>query len=462
MNEPPSDGRFASNEVVEIREERRYRLALFTMGLGALILLGFGFADFVHSRLLEAFSNFFVSLFITVSLLVLRRRRSKAVLLFCTRLILFFMGLFWIYFALFTDQQEAKILWCYLYPAIAYFMFGKREGTVWMLAFYVLILGSLLVPFNFVDLGRYSAGFKLRLLVSLAFLGAMFYFFERVRDETQHLLEDHHQQLLDSEKRYRTAYETLKETQSQLIQSGKLAALGGLAAGVAHELNQPLMVARTNAQLALRGLDKQALSPEELRERIQPIEKSTKRMMNIINHLRTFSRQSQKEFSPVDVNSVLKDCFLMMGEQLRLHNVDVKLEFAERLPKVMGNANHLEQVFLNVIANAKDAVLEARTEEKAMGVIEVVTGVFGKEREWVEVLVRDTGGGITGKDLNRIFEPFFTTKEVGKGTGLGMSISHGIMKEHCGAIEVPETGPGGTVFRVCLPVRSPKRLSGQG
>ncbi|NQU15604.1 MAG: hypothetical protein HQ561_15730 [Desulfobacteraceae bacterium] len=290
----------------------------------------------------------------------------------------------------------------------------------------------------------------------------MSYFFETVRDETQHLLEDHHQQLLDSEKRYRTAYETLKETQSQLIQSGKLAALGGLAAGVAHELNQPLMVARTNAQLALRGLDKQALSPEELRERIQPIEKSTKRMMSIINHLRNFSRQSQKEFPPVDVNSVLKDCFLMIGEQLRLHNVDVKLEFAERLPKVMGNANHLEQVFLNVIANAKDAVLEARTEENAMGVIEVVTGVFGKEREWVEVLVRDTGRGITGKDLDRIFEPFFTTKEVGKGTGLGMSISHGIVKEHGGAIEVPETGPGGTVFRVCLPVRSPKRLSGQG
>ena len=135
-------------------------------------------------------------------------------------------------------------------------------------------------------------------------------------------------------------------------------------------------------------------------------------------------------------------------------------ELAESLPKVMGNANQLEQVFLNIIINARDAVLEVRTDEKGKGVIEVATGIFSREREWVEILVRDTGKGISGKDLNRIFEPFFTTKEVGKGTGLGLSISYGIIKDHSGEIEVAETGPSGTTFRILLPA-SEATVSGE-
>jgi len=122
--------------------------------------------------------------------------------------------------------------------------------------------------------------------------------------------------------------------------------------------------------------------------------------------------------------------------------------------KIVRNAYDrlLEQVFLNVITNARDAVLEVRTTENRTGVIEVVTGMFGKQPGWVEVLVTDTGKGIPSKDLDRIFEPFFTTKKVGKGTGLGLSISHGIVKEHQGEIEVLETGPGGTTFRISLPI----------
>ena len=320
-----------------------------------------------------------------------------------------------------------------------------------MLVSYVFTVSLFLAPFVISDLPAYNTSFNVRFLISLAIVGVLSHIFFKTHEETQQQLEEQYQRMLDSEKRYRKAYETLKETQAQLVQSGKLAAIGQLAAGVAHELNQPLMVARTNAQLVLRGLDKEALSPEDTRKHIQPIEKSTKKMMNIINHLRTFSRQSQEAFSPVDINRVLKECFLMMGEQLRVHNIDLKFELSEQLPKVMGNANQLEQVLLNIITNARDAVLEARTDENTTGLIEVTTGAFGKERERVEVLIRDTAKGIAGKDLDRIFDPFFTTKAVGKGTGLGLSISHGIVKEHRGTIEIARTGPEGTVFRICLP-----------
>ena len=358
-------------------------------------------------------------------------------------------------------------LWYYTFPLGASFLLGSKRGAIatsilliFALVFFALDLDS---PY----LTHYPKDFIVRFIPSFIVVFVFSYGFEYFRETSAKKLTSKNDELnrtigdlRDTEERYRVAYETLKETQAQLVQSGKLAAIGQLAAGVAHELNQPLMVARTIAQLALRELDKEALSPENFRDRIQSIEKSTTRMMNIINHLRTFSRQSQDAFLPVDMNSIVTDCLLMIGEQLRNNNVHLMFELAESLPKVMGNANQLEQVFLNIIINARDAVLEVRTDEKGKGVIEVATGIFSREREWVEILVRDTGKGISGKDLNRIFEPFFTTKEVGKGTGLGLSISYGIVKDHSGEIEVAETGPAGTTFRILLPV-SAATVSGE-
>ncbi|MBT3260396.1 MAG: hypothetical protein HN366_28720, partial [Deltaproteobacteria bacterium] len=148
------------------------------------------------------------------------------------------------------------------------------------------------------------------------------------------------------------AYEELKGAQAQLVQSAKLASIGELASGVAHELNQPLMVIRGNTQVILRNLRKNNLDYNDLMERLAPIERNTKRMMNIINHLRTFSRQPQFELKPVEVNKTLEDAFLMLDEQLRLRNIEVKKHFAPDLPKVDADSNRLEQVFLNLITNA--------------------------------------------------------------------------------------------------------------
>ncbi len=251
------------------------------------------------------------------------------------------------------------------------------------------------------------------------------------------------------------AYEDLKSVQTQLIQSAKLASIGELAAGVAHELNQPLMIIRTTAQLMLRKKHKNTLGAVKMLEGLNSIERNTKRMMNIINHLRTFSRQIKGEFMPVDVNKILQDSFLMIGEQLSLRNIEVIRNFSSDLPKVLADANQLEQVFLNMLTNARDAIesnIEAQGGAELQKKIVITTHVSDDVKDKVEILFKDTGSGIPQEALKNIFDPFYTTKEVGKGTGLGLSISYGIIQNHKGEIDMTETGPEGTTFRIKLPV----------
>jgi signal transduction histidine kinase len=249
------------------------------------------------------------------------------------------------------------------------------------------------------------------------------------------------------------AYNELKETQAQLVQTAKLASIGELAAGVAHELNQPLMVIRTTAQILIRSLQK--LPPERVEEHLKTVERNTFRMMNIINHLRAFSRQSSAMLIDVDINRLLEEAFLMVGEQLRLRDIGVEKNLAPELPLCCGNPNQLEQVFLNLITNARDAITEkiekTGSQTKCKGRLDITTRISSEYPKHIEILFKDNGYGIPPELVEKIFDPFFTTKEVGKGTGLGLSISYGIIKDHKGGITVEETSSEGTTFKICLP-----------
>jgi PAS domain S-box-containing protein len=253
------------------------------------------------------------------------------------------------------------------------------------------------------------------------------------------------------------AYRELKETQTQLVQSAKLASIGELAAGIAHELNQPLTVIRGNVQLVQRNLKGSGLEFRGLQELFESVERNTTRMMRIINHLRTFSRQSETDFQEVAVNDIIKECFLMIGEQLRLHNIEVEMNLSDSLPKIEGDPNQLEQVFLNLITNAKDAIEDRRDsvgmhEGSFIGDrIEIETSESAKFSNTIEIQIKDTGKGIDPRNRERIFDPFFTTKDVGNGTGLGLSISYGIVTKHKGEIDIVETDADGTKIRVLLP-----------
>ena len=257
-------------------------------------------------------------------------------------------------------------------------------------------------------------------------------------------------------RKLKSALDDLQTTQSQLIQSGKLASIGELASGIAHELNQPLMVIRGNAQLMARMHKKSKLDPDQLLTFFDTIERNTKRMILIINHLRSFSRQSTNDFQSVDINQVINDAFLMIGEQMRLRNIETIKNLSEGLPYIKGDPYQLEQVFLNLLTNARDAIDSYHSEGngyRSKKEIVITTRMKNGGSNMVEILFKDTGCGIASKDMDKIFDPFFTTKDVGKGTGLGLSISYGILQQHGGQLEFVDTSPGNTTLIVVLPAQ---------
>ncbi len=192
------------------------------------------------------------------------------------------------------------------------------------------------------------------------------------------------------------------------------------------------------------------------------IEKHTGRMMTIINHLRVFSHQSNAKFENLHINSVIEESFLIVNEQLRTHSISVKKDLTSGLPKIQGNSIQLEQVFLNLFNNARDAIEEKRAKRETDSTVspavkdflEITTRLSEDNKNRIEILIKDSGCGIIKNRIDKIFDPFFTTKEVGKGTGLGLSISYGIIKDHGGTIEVLETGENGTTFKITMPVSS--------
>jgi signal transduction histidine kinase len=251
------------------------------------------------------------------------------------------------------------------------------------------------------------------------------------------------------------AMNELRETQSQLVQTAKLASIGELAAGIAHELNQPLMVIRGNAQLFARKMKNPKDTVEQLPAFFHTVERNTKRMIQIINHLRSFSRQSGTEMQSVDINQVINDAFLMIGEQLRLQDIETVKTLVENLPPIKGDPYQLEQVILNLLTNARDAIESYQPTQngyRKKKQIEIITRLKTEPKEAVEILFSDTGCGIQQENMEKIFDPFYTTKAVGKGTGLGLSITYGILQEHNGCLEIVDTSPGHTTFSIILPV----------
>ena len=237
----------------------------------------------------------------------------------------------------------------------------------------------------------------------------------------------------------------LREKQEQLVQAGKLATLGELTTGIAHELNNPLNNIGLFVGNAIDLIDLGTVDtdPErvfcELSNAMQQVRKATE----IISHLRTFGRATPVSFEPVSISQVVERSISLMREQLRLRQIEVLLHFPEEEVLVIGNAIQLEQVVINLLTNARDAL--ANVAHK------VITITCTMEAESVVLRVCDTGPGISADFEQRIFDPFFTTKEVGAGTGLGLSITYGIIKDHQGTIMV-ENHPGeGAHFLIQLP-----------
>jgi signal transduction histidine kinase len=228
------------------------------------------------------------------------------------------------------------------------------------------------------------------------------------------------------------------ELERRLVQADKLSSIGLLAAGVAHEVNTPLAVISTYAQM----LAKQISEDEQKSKLLEKIAKQTFRASEIVNSLLNFSRTSPTEFAEVDVSKVIHETLNLVEHQLKKSNVEVMLDASPVLPPVKGNAGKLQQVFLNLFLNARDAMDTGGT----------LTVHAWSENGFARIDVADNGQGIAPEHLERIYDPFFTTKAARKGTGLGLSVTYGIVREHGGTIEV-ESHPGaGSRFRVELPL----------
>ncbi len=235
---------------------------------------------------------------------------------------------------------------------------------------------------------------------------------------------------------------------AELAQASKMAKLGEMATGIAHELNQPLNVIRVGADFLARMTRRgDKISEEQLLKVSRNMSDQVDRAANIINHLREFGRRSDFKLYPVDINEPIRDAFSMLGQQLRLREIEVNLKLDESLHKVLADKNRLEQIFLNLLTNARDAV-----EAKAPGTTKKLTITTYEKSSKVVALFSDTGLGMSKEVREKIFEPFFTTKEVGEGTGLGLSISYRLVKDFGGDIEVQSTAEIGTTFKVSFPV----------
>ncbi|MGA2400263.1 MAG: PAS domain S-box protein [Syntrophobacteraceae bacterium] len=240
--------------------------------------------------------------------------------------------------------------------------------------------------------------------------------------------------------------------EQQLIQASKMATLGEMATAIAHELNQPLSVMKTASSFIIKKIRKsEPIKEETLKTMAEEIDSHVDRASRIINHLREFGRKSEVKREKVDINVAVERALAIFMQQLKLREIEVERDFRENLPPVLANNNRLEQVFINLLINARDAI-DDKCEKFGHN---IGKKIFLKTRLYqgkVRIEVADTGSGIPKPLLDKIFEPFFTTKRVGRGTGLGLSISYGIVQDYEGTIKVETKENEGSNFIVTFPV----------
>lgn len=235
-----------------------------------------------------------------------------------------------------------------------------------------------------------------------------------------------------------------KAIELKLVQSAKMATLGEMATGVAHELNQPLNVIRMAVNNVQRKSRKNEVSPDYLIGKLEKVEQQVERASAIIDHMRIFGRRADLTPAPLDPKKMVDSALGLIGEQLRLAGIRVRVEAPETCHVIMGHQVQVEQVLLNLLGNAYDQLRDIEGEKR------IDIAVTQDDRD-VRIVVEDTGGGIPDDVLSRIFEPFFTTKKVGLGTGLGLSISYGIIIDMGGTIEAANAEHG-ALFTITLPV----------
>ncbi len=236
----------------------------------------------------------------------------------------------------------------------------------------------------------------------------------------------------------------LQRQREVLYQNEKLAALGTMAAGIAHEMNNPLGIITTRIEVMLLDAQQQQLPPQVLDD-LQVLHRASQRVARIAASLRSFARHTPGDRVPLDLNAVVEESLQLMQKPLAADNVQIVASLDRTLPPILGDATTLHQVLMNLLTNAREAMPTG-------GQVRLETGP-AERPSWVRLLVADTGPGIPAEEISKIFDPFFTTKRT--GTGLGLSVSYGIIQEHGGTVDVQSRPGEGTTFIINLPTTMP-------
>jgi two-component system NtrC family sensor kinase len=252
----------------------------------------------------------------------------------------------------------------------------------------------------------------------------------------------------------------VEQMNEQLIQAGKLASIGELSAGVAHEINNPLAIIMTEIQLLQDSKKRTTLTDEAFEgqfvESIVQIDQQVLRCKHITRNLLKFARRTNSVMETVDINVFLREVIDLMEREAKSDGIKFNPLLDDSLPSILSDPSQLQQVFLNFINNAIEA-----HEDNGYGVITIATGL-AKDKNGIVITVSDTGSGISNQDLGRIFDPFFTKKSPGRGTGLGLSICYSIVKQLGGYIHVESEMGKGTCFTLTFPFKPPEDLMKQG
>jgi len=233
----------------------------------------------------------------------------------------------------------------------------------------------------------------------------------------------------------------LQRQREALYQTEKLAALGTLSAGIAHEMNNPLGIITSRIEVMLLDAEEQQL-PAQVLDDLQVLHRATQRVARIATNLRSFARQAPREHMRIYLNAVVEETLLLMQKPLEVEGIRLTMELDPAIGPILGDANTLQQVLLNLVTNAREAMAGRG------GEIRIETGT-AERPGWVRALIRDTGPGISAEDLSKVFDPFYTTKRT--GTGLGLSVSYGIIQDHHGTVDVQSSPGQGTTFVLAFP-----------
>ncbi|MBN1580782.1 MAG: response regulator [Anaerolineae bacterium] len=317
------------------------------------------------------------------------------------------------------DVQTLKVKTGYLVKSLLYVPLKLGTNVIG-----VLLIDNKISPKAFTENDIYLLQ-ALADYAAIAIHNAQLY--ETVKDFNQEL-----------EERVKERTRELRETQRQLVQSEKLASIGQLAAGVAHEINNPIGVMLGFAQVLLKRVQ----DDDPMHRPLSIIEREGLRCKGIVQSLLNFSHQSNYKPARVNINDVVDASLDLVKPQANGPNIKIAKEYASNLPEVVADSNQLQQVFVNILINAHQVLSDG-------GEIHIKTHQVDQQ---VHVVFIDTGPGIPEENLSRVFDPFFTTKEVGEGTGLGLYVSYGIVEQHGGLIEAESDGKNGATFTVRLPV----------